>query len=413
MTEPITTPNDPQQPPVVAGAVAAFDGPEALRAAAARVRDAGFARWDAHSPFAVHGMEGAMGIRATPLPWIALGGGILGAAGALLMQWWMNAINYPIVTSGKPLFSLPANIPITFELLVLLSALGAFGSVLVLNLLPQFWHWVFAGRAFQRATTNGFFISIEATDAKFDAAETPKFLESLRPLAVELCYDTAVRRELPSAVYWSVAVLVVLSLIPPLLIARYRAVPKSLPRIHPILDMDLQPKYLPQGASPLFSDGRAMRPPVPGTVAQGQLDSGWGGSSTATPTVNGKWVAAFPVPVTPSLMERGQERFNVYCAVCHGLMGDGGASSVTSARAIRREDKGWVPPLSLHGPTIRQQPVGELFNTVTNGIRTMPAYASQIPPADRWAIVLYVRALQRSQNATIKDVPDDFRRQLR
>ena len=339
-----------------------------------------------------------------------MAGGILGAAGALLMQWWMNAINYPIVTSGKPLFSLPANIPITFELLVLLSAFGAFGSVLVLNLLPQFWHWVFAGRAFQQATTDGFFISIEATDPKFDAAETPKFLESLRPLAVELCYDTAARRELPSALYWSVAVLVVLSLLPPLLIARYRAVPKSLPRIHPILDMDLQPKYLPQGASPLFADGRAMRPPVPGTVAQGQLDAD---DHFYRGQQGGKWATTFPMPVTTALMERGQERFNVYCAVCHGLVGDGGASSVTSARAIRREDKGWVPPLSLHGPTIRQQPVGEIFNTITNGIRTMPAYASQIPPADRWAIILYVRALQRSQNATIKDVPEDFRRQLR
>ena len=90
-------------------------------------------------------------------------------------------------------------------------------------------------------------------------------------------------RQLPSALYWSVAVLVVLSLLPPLLIARYRAVPKSLPRIHPILDMDLQPKYLPQGASPLFADGRAMRPPVPGTVAQGQLDAGWGGISICGP----------------------------------------------------------------------------------------------------------------------------------
>ena len=90
------------------------------------------------------------------------------------MQWWMNAVDYPLNISGKPLFSLPANIPITFELIVLLSAFGAFGAVLVLNLLPQFWHWVFAGGAFRRATTDGFFISIEATDPKFDPAETPQ-----------------------------------------------------------------------------------------------------------------------------------------------------------------------------------------------------------------------------------------------
>jgi mono/diheme cytochrome c family protein len=94
-------------------------------------------------------------------------------------------------------------------------------------------------------------------------------------------------------------------------------------------------------------------------------------------------------------------------------LGDGSASSVVSARAIRREDKGWVPPLSLHVPNIRSQAAGEIFNTITNGIRTMPAYASQIPEADRWAIILYVRALQRSQDANVKDVPAELRPQLR
>ena len=126
-----------------------------------------------------------------------------------------------------------------------------------------------------------------------------------------------------------------------------------------------------------------------------------------------KWATTFPMPVTMALMHRGQERFNIFCAACHGLAGEGGVTSVTSARAIRREDKGWVPPLSLFAPTVSQQPVGEIFNTITNGIRTMPSYASQIPEADRWAIILYVRALQRSQNADVKDVPEDLRPQLR
>ena len=412
MDEELKTPKDFQRAPVPAGVVAEFDGPESLRAAAARVREAGLTHWDAHSPFPIHGIERAMGIRPTWLPWVALAGGIAGAAVALLMQWWMNAIDYPLMISGKPLFSLPANIPVTFELIVLLSAFGAFAAVLVLNLLPQFWHWTSCGRAFRQATTDGFFISIEAADPKFDPVETPKLLESLGPKAVELCLDTAIGREFPSALYWSVAVLLVLSLLPPLLIARYRAAPKSKPRIHPILDMDLQPKYLPQAASPLFEDGRAMRPPVPGTIAQGGLETDdhfYHGKAAD----NDKWATTFPMPVTMALMRRGQERFNIYCAACHGLAGEGGVTSVVSARAIRREDNGWVPPLSLFAPTVRQQAVGEIFNTITNGIRTMPAYASQIPEADRWAIILYVRALQRSQNADVKDVPEDLRPQLR
>jgi len=410
MNDQPTIQTDAEQPTVVAGVLAEFDGPETLKAAAVRVRDAGWTRWDAHSPFPVHGIDRAMGIRPTRLPWLALAGGITGGAVAILMQWWMNAVDYPLNISGKPLFSLPANIPIAFELIVLLSAFGAFGAVLVLNLLPQFWHWVFAGGAFRRVTTDGFFLSLEATDPKFDPAETLKFVQSLGPRTVELCHDTPVGRGLPSALYWCVAVVLVLSLLPPLLVARYRALPKLEPRIHPILDMDLQPKYQPQAASPLFADGRAMRPPVPGSVAQGRLDADdhfYRGRS------GGQWATTLPMPVTMALAERGQQRFNIYCAVCHGLLGDGGASSVTSARAIRREDKGWVPPLSLHAPTVRGQAVGEIFNTITNGIRTMPGYASQIPEADRWAIILYVRALERSQNATVNDVPADLRPQLR
>ena len=212
------------------------------------------------------------------------------------------------------------------------------------------------------------------------------------------------------APYWGVAVLVVLALLPPLLIARYRAVPKSEPRIHPILDMDLQPKYLPQAASSFWADGRAMRLPVPGTIAQGGLELD---DHFFRGKVGDKWAETFPMPVTIALVHHGQERFNIYCAVCHGLVGDGGVTSMTSARATKRADKGWVLPLSLHTESVRKQAAGEIFNTITNGIRTMPSYASQIPEGDRWAIILYVRALQRSQNASIKDVPEDLRPQLR
>jgi mono/diheme cytochrome c family protein len=403
------TRNDAGEAAIV-GVLAEFAAAEALRTAAAGVREAGFTRWDAHSPFPVHGIDQAMGIRPTRLPWVALAGGIAGAAAALLMQWWMNAIDYPLNISGKPLFSLPANIPITFELIVLLSAFGTFASVFLLNLLPQFWHWTFAGRAFQRVTSDGFFLSIEANDPKFDSAETTRLLESLGAKSVEVCWDAALKRTIPSTLYWTIAVVAVLALFPPLLIARYRSIPHLQPRFHPIQDMDFQPKYLPQAASPLWADGRTMRPPVPGTVAQGQLDLD---DHFYRGQIAGQWATTFPMPITPALAERGQERFDIYCAVCHGWLGDGGTSSITSARAVRREDKKWVPPLSLHGSSVRAQPVGQTFHTITNGIRTMPAYASQISEEDRWAIILYVRALQRSQHATLEDVPADLRPQLR
>jgi mono/diheme cytochrome c family protein len=110
-------------------------------------------------------------------------------------------------------------------------------------------------------------------------------------------------------------------------------------------------------------------------------------------------------------MEHGQHAFGIYCAPCHGLSGYG--DGIVSKRAESLEEGTWVPPLSLHQDSVRQRPNGEIFQIITNGIRTMPAYGVQIDERNRWSIVLYVRALQRSQNASIEDVPADQRDQLR
>ena len=411
MQSPPTSPN-PEASEVVSGALAQFDGPAALVAAAARVREAGYTRWDAHSPFPVHGLDRAMGIRPTILPWLVLGAGIAGGIVAILLQWWTNAFDYPHVISGKPLFSLPANIPIAFELIVLFSALTAFLGVLVLNLLPQFWHMVFGSPRFSRATTDGFLISIEAADPRFDEAATLAWLEFLGASSVEICRATTAGRELPKAIYWAGVVAIVLAPLPILLIARAREVQSTSPRIHIIQDMDFQPKYKMQAASPLFADGRAMRLPVPGTIAEGQLEVD---DHLERGLVGGKWAATFPMPVTRAMIERGRERYGIYCATCHGLGGDG--DGMTHLRALKRGDAAWVPPSDLSKPAIRSQPVGQILHTTTHGVQakgalTMPAYASQIPVADRWAIVLYVRALQRSQNATLKDIPAEEKSRL-
>jgi mono/diheme cytochrome c family protein len=410
MTDIQTNRSITEQSPKIAGILAEFDSPESLKAAARRLRDEGFTRWDSHSPFPIHGIDRAMGVRTTRLPWLVLGGAIAGAAVALLMQWWMNAVNYPMVISGKPYFSLPANIPIVFELLVLLGAFAAFGGALVLNLLPRFWHWTFSSRGFARVTTDGFFISIDAADAKFDLPAVRALLESLRAKTIEECHEPAQGQNIPSAFYWTLAVVGVLALLPPLMIAKYRAETKSLPRIHPIQDMSFQEKYKAHAASVLFKDGRAMRKPVPDTVSHEGLQEN---EHLYRGLVEGQPAADFPMPVSMSMMIRGQERFGIFCATCHGLLGEGGNTGITSIRAIKREEPKWVLPLSLHKPEIRAQPVGQYFATITNGVRTMPSYGAQIPVEDRWAIILYIRALQLSQNAPLKDVPEDLREQLR
>jgi mono/diheme cytochrome c family protein len=294
---------------------------------------------------------------------------------------------------------------------VLFSALTAFAGALALSRLPEFAHPLFASQRFRRVTTDGFFISIEASDPEFDVQATQRLLESVGATAVEVCREPAEGRTVPRPIFWGLAVAGALAVLPPLVIASYRSMPKRQPRIHPVLDMDFQPKYQAQAASPLFLDGRAMRPPVAGTVARGRLEDDDALYRGRVPGREEEWVTSFPVPVTDELVRRGRERFDVYCATCHGLTGEG--DGPTSLRAQERGEEKWVPPLSLHVDSVREQPVGQLYHSITNGVRTMPAYGSQIPVADRWAIVLYVRALQRSRNAGLEDVPPELRDRIR
>lgn len=216
-------------------------------------------------------------------------------------------------------------------------------------------------------------------------------------------------RELPAWIKYVLVVLVVLSWIPLAFIVKARYSYSDQPRIHVVPDMDNQPKLKAQQASPLFADGRAMRPPVEGTVR-------WDAPDPHDPFVTGKnrdgsWVEVMPLEMTMPLMRRGRERFEIYCAPCHGL--DGAGDGMVAKRAERLQEGTWVPPASFHTDTIRGKTDGELFATITHGVRKMPAYGPQIPVPDRWAIVAYVRALQRSQHATLEDVPPELRESLR
>ena len=168
------------------GILAEFATPADLYHACERVRDAGFTRWDAHTPFPVHGLEQAMGLRRSPLPWIVLGMGLTGAVLGFILQWWVHAVAYPLVISGKPYFSWPAYIPITFELGVLFAALGAVLGMLALNRLPMHHHPLFRSKVFEQVTDNAFFISIESWDPRFDSSATRTLLESLGARRVEL-----------------------------------------------------------------------------------------------------------------------------------------------------------------------------------------------------------------------------------
>ena len=173
------------------GLLTEFESPSLLMKAVEQVRDAGFKKWDVHTPFPVHGMDDAMGIRGTQLPFIVLASGLTGLSLATLMQWWMNAVDYPFLISGKPLFGIPANVPVMFELTVLFSAFAAFFGMWILNDLPKWYHPLFTNKRFRRATQDRFYIVIEARDPKFQLEKTKAFLTSLGGDAVEEVNESA------------------------------------------------------------------------------------------------------------------------------------------------------------------------------------------------------------------------------
>ena len=171
------------------GLLAEFDSPHQLVEAVENVRDQGFSKWDVHTPFPIHGMDGAMGIRGSRLPFIVLIGGLTGLVLATLLQWWTNAVDYPFLISGKPMFGLPAAFPVMFELTILLSAFATFFGMWGLNKLPKWHNPLFNNDRFRRATQDRFFIAIEAGDPKFDLEKTREMLMSLGSTAVEEVED--------------------------------------------------------------------------------------------------------------------------------------------------------------------------------------------------------------------------------
>ncbi len=168
------------------GALAEFTAPEGLLAACRGVREAGYKAFDAHSPFPVHGLERAMGLKRSLVPVFVLVLGLSGAAGGMLLQWWVSTLAYPLVVSGKPFFSWQAFVPIMFEVGVLGGALGALGGFLILSRLPHHHHPLFESVAFERASDDRFFLSVEAADPRFDRQATLKLLADLGASQVEL-----------------------------------------------------------------------------------------------------------------------------------------------------------------------------------------------------------------------------------
>jgi mono/diheme cytochrome c family protein len=225
---------------------------------------------------------------------------------------------------------------------------------------------------------------------------------------------------MPRPLLLAVGILIAISLLPAAYLAKARVSSSQKTRYQIVYDMDTQPKFKTQTANPLFADGRSMRKYVEGTVAQGELyadslyydqqlsgeqpvyEVGVGGDVRDSGTVR--------AAVDLAYLQRGRERFEIYCSPCHGLAGRG--DGLASQHAIKLAEGTWTPPADLTSDAVMARADGEIFDFISRGVRKMPSYAEQVAPRDRWAIVLYVRALQRSVRGSIEDVPEPERAAL-
>jgi mono/diheme cytochrome c family protein len=395
------------------GVLAEYDTPGELLEAARKVRVAGFTEFDCYSPFPVHGIDEAMGIKRTILPVLIFGGGFTGTLGGLLLQWWCNAYNWPWNISGKPAWSIPANVPIAFETTILLAVFTSFFGMWILNKLPQVWHPFFRNERFNHVTDDAFLLGIEARDRRFDAEATPRLLRDAGAISVEPVHldPDPDSRQMPKWITAFIVASTAFALIPFAVAAKARTSRSTEPHLHIFPDMDFQPKYKSDQPMDLFGDGRANRGEISGTIARGSLDADdvfYRGLERSE--AGDRWTTGFPrqLEINDQLMKRGKNRFEIYCTPCHGY--DGRGMGAVPQR-VAMMGGAWQARnlVDASNPVVITMPNGQLFNTISNGYNTMMGYAAQIPHADRWAIVLYVRALQRSQNATLDDVPPDHR----
>jgi mono/diheme cytochrome c family protein len=363
-----------------------FDSASALLEAIPRLRARTSGRVEAYTPYPVHGIEAALGLRRSPLAGMVMVAGILGAVTALSFQWWMSAVDYPIIVGGKALFSWQAFVPIMFEVTVLFATFTAgLGMLFLLNRLPFFGHPLLSSKAIAAVTRDKFGLAVEADDGLLDVEGAEAALRAAGAALLEVVpvpvYDPRHALKIFPRAALGIAVSCLLAGF-----VMYWAV-KLFPVLPPMVHMENQPKLNPQKASTLFKDGHGMQLPVAGTVARDHMPYLIATQEEAARLVN-------PLPRTPAVLQMGRKVWNEHCTVCHGPLGTG-VPTLTSAYGAK--------PANLQAQTFREYPDGKIYHVIMVGKNAMPSYAADLTANERWAVVHYVRVLQRAQNARDED----------
>lgn len=367
------------------GIAAVFKTPDEIIKAAKKVSNSGYTKFDVNTPYPVHGMDDAMKIKPSKLGFVTLVMGLTGATLALLFMYWTMSVDYRLVIGGKPFFALPAFIPITFEVTVLLATVSTVTAMIALFFrLPDNKHPLQDTEYMKSVSADKYGLIIESSDVKFNEQQVIDLFKGLNALTTEHIYfpeDETYPIFQPKFLLFLVVVAALVSG------TTYITLNKLLylPPYNWMMDQD---KLNPQKPSNLFADGYGMRTPVEGTVARGFIPYPYKGET------NPKEVLSNPFLPTKENLELGKAKFNTFCSPCHGYFANGDSRL-----------RGQFPsPPTLHSKRAIGFSDGMIYHIITNGQNAMPSYASQVTREERWAIINYIRVLQRAENASESDL---------
>lgn len=374
-------------------AVAAlFDTPDGIVKAATKVSSLGYEKYDVHTPYPIHGMDDAMRLKPSKLGFYTFFFGALGTLTALGMIAYMSGYDYKNVIGGKPFFAFPSAMPITFELTVLFGALFTIiVMMVVMNKLPWNNNPLIDTEYMKRVSSDRFGVAIEAIDPKFNKEEIVKLFESLGSCHISLIKKYTFEESEVKTPIFNPRYLALLAVIAIVTAGATYVTLNKVIYIAPFDWMYKQFKLMPQSTNENFSDGYGMRTPVEGTVARGFIPYEFKGMPDSVVKM-----LANPLPLTPEVLKKGKTMYDTYCSPCHGNYGKGDS----------RLNGQFPNPPTLHSGKSRNWADGNIFHVITNGQNVMPSYSKQISKDDRWAIIHYFRALQRSQNALDSDIQE-------
>ncbi len=374
-------------PETVFGVVGLFDSADALMAAIPEVKARGYRNLHAYTPYPVHGIDEALDLPKSKLGVLVFLIGTMACIAAFTFEWWTSTRAYPLLTAGKPYNGWPGWVLVMVESTILFSTVTtAIGMLFAFNKLPYFGNPMLGSNAIASVTRDRFALMAASDHGALDVAGATEALRAVGAAALEVVYEPEYKR--PGFGWWARTGLTIAAASVLAGVGTWWAI-RTYPTIKPMANMEVQPRLDAQRPDVFFANGRGMQRPPAGTVPRASMPILDTIPDDAANTL------IDPLPVTTAVLERGRAVFNLHCAVCHDRLGSGHPWLDSTYQAF---------PVDLESDPIREATDGTLYWVISQGIRTMPGYAADIPPDDRWAVVRYIRALQRSQNAPARDL---------